>query len=73
MKTTTRVLLCAAVALAAWQVVRRLDERARQRAGWSVEGSRARDSKAYHRAIARWENEGGATRASRARSASITG
>jgi hypothetical protein len=70
MKTTTRIIMAAAAAFAAWQVMRHLGEREHKRDGRWID--RSRDGGSYRRAIARWENEGGATRASRARDASPT-
>ncbi len=61
MKPTMRVLVAAAAAFAAWRLARHLDERMQRRAGRSTERSRAQEGRSYRRAIARWENEGGAT------------
>ena len=61
MNKAIKVLLYASVIVVGWRALRYWHERLLASADLAAEQSYVRDRRAYRRAIARWENEGGAT------------
>jgi hypothetical protein len=67
MKKAIKVLFYTSVAVVGWHALRYVYGRLLASTDLSVDQSSVRDRKAYRRAIARWENEGGATLAGHTR------